>query len=151
MTAADRPVKKLFQALVKRGRWGWDVTWRPRWPQVQRALDRVDGRTRGVVVLEVSPGTSLEVMRTADLFLVTNQREEGKGGVLVSLDWSDRPERLLFRWSNDVFSWPPRCGVSKELALRAARGFFETGRGDSELSWELVTPEVVEDYPPRVQ
>jgi hypothetical protein len=143
------PVVFLSRAVLGRGRWIREATPRPNWHQVSTAINGLDGRTKTVVRLETAdPFVTLEVMRATESrshYLVTHQREAGGGVVLASLDSIEPPATYSFRWAERAYEWPARCAVSKQLALRAARVFLETGGPDPDLCWEAVTHEVFAD------
>ena len=127
------------------GRGGWHVTMipKPRWRQVVAAIDRLDGRIFTCVQLESpTPGVTMELLRSGDVFLCGHQRRMGEGVVLIEPDVPHSSETLTFRWGDREYVFPRRCGVSKAMALPALRWFFESGDQPPALEWEVVTGEI---------
>src|SRR5690242_7952854 len=100
MKAQHAVVRMTWDEL---GRRGWrvnSVPW-PKWSEVQAAIDHLDGRRRTVVqLLTKTVGKTLEVMRNAEHFLVTQQSEIGAGGALATLDAVGNRTAIVFRWGD---------------------------------------------------
>jgi Immunity protein Imm1 len=120
-----------------------NVTSAATWTEVERAISALDGRTETLVIL--APASPIGAPEGDHHFAIGGGRE-GRSIVYTTEDnlsfWNliERPQQgderpVLLRIGGQEGEYRSNQPVSRELALRAARSYFEYGHRDPSLEW----------------
>jgi hypothetical protein len=105
----------------------------PSWPDVEAWIRRLDGKAHTMVTLEGIGSKHLTIGGGAGRYVVYAAMEELLRTLCAGPGTESKISLFIGGQEGD---YPDHIVVDTEIALRAAKAFFETGRLDETLRWE---------------
>ncbi len=130
MSYVTRLVADAWEGVHDRG----NEIQEPSLADMERAIDRLDGRTHTMVILGTANEAHLAIGGGGGQYLVYATYDNVTFWSLLS---SDAPEGFMpLNVGGQVGEYPAKQIVSRDRAMMAARTFFVSGKRESALEWK---------------
>lgn len=106
----------------------------PHWAPIAKAVGALDGNTKTIVCLEGDRGTHMDIGGGgSEGCVVALTYDNAKFYTLI--DPAAAGENIAVKVGGDARPYPANMLVSKDVALKAAKTFAETGAAEPSLHW----------------